>query len=102
MNALDDALKIASRKHDIMAVRVYDERDRELPNIGIVEVEDAETGRREWLDTSSRAVRRFWTESYDQRNAAIRALLQQNRVDMAEIATSEDYVVELMKMFKQR
>lgn len=102
MNALDDALKIASRKHDIMAVRVYDERDRELPNIGIVEVEDAETGRREWLDTSSRAVRRFWTESYDQRNAAIRALLQQNRVDMAEIATNEDYVVELMKMFKQR
>lgn len=102
MNALDDALKIASRKHDIMAVRVFDERDRELPNIGIVEVQDAETGRREWLDTSSRAVRRFWTESYDQRNATMRALLQQNRVDIAEIATNEDYVVELMKMFKQR
>lgn len=102
MSALDDALKIASRKHDIMAVRVFDERDRELPNIGIVEVKDAETGRREWLDTSSRAVRHFWTESYDQRNAAIKALLQQNRVDMAEIATNEDYVVELIKMFKQR
>ena len=102
MNTMEDALKIASRKHDIMAVRVYDERDRELPNIGIVEVQDAETGRCEWLDTSSRAVRRYWTENYDQRNAAMRALLQQNRIDIADIATTEDYVVELMKMFKQR
>ena len=102
MAKLDDALKIASRKHDIMAIKVYDERDRELPNVGIVEVQDSETGRREWLDTSSRAVRRFWMENYDQRNAAIKLLMQQNRVDVAEVATGEDYVVELIKMFKQR
>lgn len=102
MVRLEDSLKIASRKHDIMAVRVYDERDRELPDVGIVEVRDAETGRRAWLDTSSRAVRRFWTESYDERNTAMRLLLQQNRVDVADIATDGDYVVEMMKMFKQR
>jgi hypothetical protein len=102
MVKLDDALKIASRKHDIMAIKVYDERDRELPNVGIVEVQDSETGRREWLDTSSRAVRRFWMENYDQRNAAMKLLMQQNRVDVAEVATGEDYVVELIKMFKQR
>ena len=102
MERLDDALKIASRKHDIMAIKVYDERDRELPNVGIVEVQDSETGRTEWLDTSSRAVRRFWMENYDQRSGAMKLLMQQNRVDVAEVATSEDYVVELIKMFKQR
>ena len=102
MERLDDALKIASRKHDIMAIKVHDVRDRELPNVGIVEVQDSETGRREWLDTSSRAVRRFWMENYDQRNAAMKLLMQQNRVDVAEVATGEDYVVELIKMFKQR
>lgn len=102
MAKLDDALKIASSKHDIMAIKVHDERDRELPNVGIVEVEDSETGRREWLDTSSRAVRRFWAESYDERAVAMKSLLQQNRVDMVDVATDEDYVVELIKMFKQR
>ncbi len=102
MAKLDDALKIASSKHDIMAVKVYDERDRELPNVGIVEVEDSETGQRAWLDTSSRAVRRFWAENYDERTAAMKSMLQQNRVDVVEVATDEDYVVELIKMFKQR
>ena len=102
MAKLDDALKIASSKHDIMTIKVYDERDVELPNVGTIEVQDSETGRREWLDTSSRAVRRFRRESYEERNAAMRAMLQQNRVDVAEVATGEDYVVELIKMFKQR
>ena len=102
MERLDDALKIASSKHDIMAIKVHDVRDRELPNIGIVEVQDSETGRTEWLDTSSRAVRRFWMENYDQRNGAMKSLMQQNRVDVAEVATGEDYVGELIKMFKQR
>ena len=102
MAKLDDALKIASSKHDIMAIRVYDERDRELPNVGIVEVVDSETGRREWLDTSSRVVRNFWRDNYDERTTAMRTLLQQNRVDRADVATDEDYVVELIKMFKQR
>ena len=102
MAKLDDALKIASSRHDIMAIKVHDERDRELPNVGIVEVEDSETGRREWLDTSSRAVRNFWRDSYDERNMAMKTLLQQNRVDRVDVATDEDYVVELIKMFKQR
>ena len=102
MAKLDDALKIASSKHDIMTIKVYDERDVELPNVGIIEVQDSETGRRAWLDTSSRAVRRFWAENYDERAAAMKSLLQQNRVDMVDVATDEDYVVELIKMFKQR
>lgn len=99
---LEDALKIASSKHDIMAIRVYDKRDRELPNVGIIEVEDAETGARDWLDTSSRRVRDFWLEQYTQRHEAMAAMLRHNRVDIAEVATDEDYVAELIKMFKKR
>lgn len=99
---LEDALKIASSRHDIMAVRVYDRRDAELPNVGIVEVRDAETGASEWLDTSSRRVRRFWSEEYARRRDAVCGLLRHSRVDVAEVATDGDYVVELIKMFKQR
>ena len=102
MPKLEDALKIASSKHDIMAIRVYDKRDRELPNVGIIEVEDAETGARDWLDTSSRRVRDFWLEQYTQRHEAMEAMLRHNRVDIAEVATDEDYVAELIKMFKKR
>ena len=102
MPKLDDALKIASSKHDIMAIRVYDRRDAELPDVGIVEVEDAETGERSWLDTSSPRVREFWAEQYNSRNEAMVSLLTHNRVDMAEVATNGDYVKELLKMFKKR
>lgn len=102
MPKLEDALKIASSKHDIMAIRVYDRRDAELPDVGIVEVEDAETGERSWLDTSSPRVREFWAEQYNSRNEAMVSLLTHNRVDMAEVATNGDYVKELLKMFKKR
>lgn len=102
MAKLEDALKIASSKHDIMAVHIYDKRDRELPDVGIVEVEDAESGQQMWLDTSSRRVRDFWRENYDVRNRAMAQLLSHNRIDTADVATDGDYVVELLKMFKKR
>ena len=99
---MEDALKIASSKHDIMAIRIYDQRDRELPNVGVVEVKDAETGERSWLDTSSRRVREFWQEEYDRCRDAMNTMLRQHRVDVAEVRTDGDFVVELLKMFKQR
>lgn len=99
---LEDALKIASSKHDIMAIEVFDQRDRELPDVGIIEVQDAEAGRREWLDTSSRRVRDYWAQQYDARHQAMQELLRHNRIDQASVATDEDYVAELIKMFKQR
>ena len=99
---MEDALKIASSKHDIMAIRVFDERERTLPDVGIVEFRDAETGRSEWLDTSSRRVREYWQSEYDQRHEQINAMLSRNRVDIADVATDGDFVAELIKMFKQR
>ena len=99
---LEDALKIASSKHDIMAIRVYDERDAELPNVGIIEMRDAETGATAWVDSSSRRVRDYWSGEYEARRERIAGLLRHNRVDMAEVSTDGDYVAELIKMFKQR
>ena len=99
---LEDALKIASSKHDIVAIEVYDERDRVLPDVGIIEVQDAETGQREWLDTSSRKVRQYWREKFDEEHTKMQSLLKHNRIDRASVATDGDYVAELIKMFKQR
>ncbi len=102
MPKFDDALKIASSKHDLMAINIFDKRDRELPNVGVIEMEDAETGMREWVDTSSRRVRNFWRKSFEERNATMSKMLSHNRVDVAEVATDGDFVVELIKMFKRR
>ena len=102
MPKMEDAIKIATSKHDIMAIRVFDKRDRELPDVGIVEVQDAETNETTGLDTSSSRVREFWRDSYDSRTREMASLLKSNRIDCAEVATNEDFVVELIKMFKTR
>ena len=101
-SALDDALKIAGGRHDLVGIRVYDPRETELPDVGIVELRDAETGRKVWVDTSSRAVRDHYAESWRQRSAEIEATPKHNRIDTATVSTDGDYVAELMKLFKQR
>ena len=100
--ALEDSLKIAGSKHDLVGIRVWDRREAELPDVGIVELEDAETGRMVWVDTSSRRVREHYAESWAERDAAITELLRRNRIDTAMIPTDGDYVVELIKLFKKR
>ena len=101
-SALEDALKIASARHDIIALKVSDPREREMPNVGIVELQDAETGRKVWVDTASRAVRDHYAEVSASREMHTRELLRRNRIDVADISTDSDYVAELIKLFKQR
>ena len=100
--ALDDALKIAGGRHDIVAIRVVDPRETEMPDVGIVELSDAETGRKVWVDTSSARVREHYAESWRRRSGAIVDTLKHNRIDTATISTDGDYVTELIKLFKQR
>ena len=100
--ALDDALKIARGRHDLVGIRVYDPREAELPDVGIVELKDAETGRKLWVDTSSRAVREHYAEQWRRRSERIDDTLRHNRIDTATISTGGDYVTELIKLFKQR
>jgi uncharacterized protein (DUF58 family) len=99
---LEDALKIAGSKHDLVGIRVYDRREAELPDVGIVELQDAETGGKVRLDTSSRSVREHYARSWVERSEAINELLRRNRIDTAMISTDGDYVVELIKLYKQR
>ena len=100
--ALNDALKIATSRHDIIALKVTDPREREMPDVGIVELQDAETARKVWVDTSSCAVRDHYASSWAEREAKTRDLLLHNRIDIADISTDSDYVAELIKLFKQR
>ena len=101
-DAWDDALKIARGRHDLVGIRVCDPREAELPDVGLVELEDAETGRRTTIDTSSRAVRDHYAEAWRRRSAAIDEVLRHHRIDTATISTDGDYVTELIKLFKQR
>ncbi len=100
--ALNDALKIARSKHDLVGIRVVDPRETELPNVGIVELKDAESGEKVWVDTASRAVRDHYTERWRAISEQIVGVLSHNRIDTATISTDSDYVVELIKLFKQR
>ena len=97
-----DALKIAGGKHDLVGIRVVDPRERELPDVGIVELQDAETDRKVWIDTSSKAVRDHYAAAWQRRSDEIGELLRHHRIDAAAIPTDGDYVVELIKLFKQR
>ena len=100
--ALDDALKIAGGRHDLVAIRVVDPREAEMPDVGIIELSDAETGRKIWVDTSSARVREHYAESWRRRSDEIVETLRHNRIDTATISTDGDYVSELIKLFKQR
>lgn len=98
----DNALKIAKSKHDIIGIRVYDPRETELPDVGMVELKDAETGQKVWVDTSSRQVRKHYKQSWEKRNELVDTTLKQNRIDNVLVATDDDYVKALIKLFKQR
>lgn len=100
--AFEDALKLASRRHDIVGIRVYDRRETELPDVGFVEMRDAETGEKVWVDTASRRVREGWHESWVRRSTEIDRALNRSKVDNVAVDTGEDYVKSLMKLFKKR
>ena len=100
--ALSDALKIATSRHDIIALKVSDPREREMPDVGIIELQDSETARKVWVDTASKAVRDHYAAAWAERERKTRELLLHNRIDIAEISTDSDYVAELIKLFKQR
>ena len=99
---LEDALKIATSRHDLVAIRVSDPRDKELPNVGIIEMRDAESGEKIWVDSSSSAVREYFARHYTDREQAVSTLLKHNRIDTADVTTDADYVAELIKLFKKR
>lgn len=98
----ENALKIAASKHDIGVVRTYDHREAALPNVGIVELADAESGQKMWVDTASREVRASYEKWWTSTEQALLQTFSKCKVDSVSISTGEDYVRPLMKLFKQR
>ena len=101
-NDFQQSLQIASRKHDVVAIQVYDVRARELPDVGLMKVVDAETGFEQYIDTSSKSLRtayqRYWTGRQNQ----LQETFNKSNVDNVSIATNEDFVKALLMLFKQR
>lgn len=98
----EEGLKIASSRHDLVGLRIYDIRESALPNVGIIEVQDAETGRKVWVDSASTKTRESYARYWDIASAAIAHALTKCRVDSVAVATGEDYVAALLRLFKMR
>ena len=98
----EEAMKIAVNKHDIAAIRLYDPREAELPAMGLVRFADAETKREQWIDTSDRNVRNAYAAWYRTSNENLNRVLNKYHVDHVQIATDQDYVQPLIRLFKSR
>ena len=101
-NNYEDALKIASKKHDIVAIRITDEKEKSLPDLGLVKIYDPETNKTLWIDTSSKDVRNDFEQSYNDHSRYVNEIFRKYGIDNVEISTGQDYVKQLMKLFKQR
>ena len=101
--SFEDELVIANRKHDVIALRVYDKREAELPPVGLMKVKDAETGERMWIDTDDRRWRMLYKNLWDENRLKLQHLLMKAGVDKVSIDVSEDdYIKALIGLFKQR
>ena len=101
-NDFQHSLQIASRKHDVVAIQVYDVRARELPDVGLMKLVDAETGFEQYVDTSSRALRVAYNRYWTGRQNLLQETFNKSSVDNVSIATNEDFVKALLMLFKQR
>ena len=96
------AMSVASNRHDVICIQIYDKRDSQLPDIGLVRMADLETGATRWINTSSSKVRKAYGKWWYERQQTMMETVQKCRVDIASIDTSEDFVKALMGLFKKR
>ena len=101
-NDFMQSLQIANRKHDVVAIQVYDQRAKELPDVGLMRVVDAETGFEQYVDTSSKRLRDSYRKYWMNRQTQLLETFNKSNVDNVSIATNEDFVKALMMLFKQR
>ena len=97
-----NALTIANRKHDVVAVQVYDRRMEELPNIGLMKVRDAETGHEQWIDTSSKSLQKAHQAWWKGRQQKLNDIFTHSNVDSVSVRTDQDYVKALLNLFAKR
>lgn len=97
-----DALTVANRKHDMVAIQVYDQRETELPTVGLMKIKDAETGQERWIDSGSARVREAYKTWWEKRQTAMSDTFKKCRVDAVSIRTEDDYVKALIALFDKR
>jgi uncharacterized protein (DUF58 family) len=98
----EEALRIASNKHDIVALKVYDPFEQSMPDIGLIKVADSETGEEKWIDTSSVSTRSSYEKWWSDHMAVIKNIFNRCGVDSAELRTDLDYVKPLIMLFEKR
>ena len=98
----EEALKVAVNRHDLSVIRVYDPRERTIPDVGLVHVKDSETGRGAWVNTSSRSTRAAYEKWFRTATEASVRLFNRYQVDSVDTATDEDYVKNLIALFHKR
>lgn len=96
------SLRIANRKHDIVAIQVYDKLSTRLPSLGLMKVKDPETGGETWIDTSSKRVRNDYTKWWQDRQAEMLQVFKQSSVDNVSVSTEDDYAKALLLLFQRR
>jgi uncharacterized protein (DUF58 family) len=98
----DDALKIANKKHDVVALHIYDQREADLPSMGLIKLKDAESGNVMWVDSGNMKVRENYSYWWKQKEASLKNIFSKSGVDSAKIRTDQSYVQPLMMLFKSR
>ena len=101
-SGFEDAIKIANKKHDLIAVNIFDERETELPDMGMIRVRNAETGQRLWVDSSSKTTRENYRTWFSNQSRYLNETFLRSGVDVVRIRTDQDYVKPLIKLFKIR
>jgi uncharacterized protein (DUF58 family) len=101
-DTFENELKIANKKHDIIALRLYDIHDEEFPNLGLIPVKDEETGELMWINTADKQVRNTFRAQATRRNAQLMEAFRRSGVDATNIGTHESYIKPLMTLFKKR
>ncbi len=96
------SLRIANRKHDIVAIQVYDKLSTRLPSLGLMKVKDPETGGETWIDTSSKRVRNDYANWWKERQTEMLQVFKQSSVDNVSVSTEDDYVRALLLLFQKR
>jgi uncharacterized protein (DUF58 family) len=97
-----DALRVAAKRHDVIGVQVYDPKDEKLPKVGLLQIQDAETGNVVWLDTSDAYIRQRYTNQFHKIMEDAKTVFRAGGADLMQIATGEDYVKKLQEFFVRR
>lgn len=98
----EEPIRIANNKHDVVALKIYDRREAEIPAIGLVRMKDSETGKDQWIDSSSRSTREMYQEWWRQTESRTAEIFSKCGIDNTAIRTDKDYVKPLLNLFKQR